>query len=269
MLNRLLIVWIIYAGIVGFALGGSFVSAYFVYPTEHGGAYDSNKKADDEKSKEKTDEALARYTWWLTAFTGGLAFVTGALCIATVGLYVTGEKQIEVALKSANAAELSAKAAIALELPIFRADLNKMGWSDTQNEIGEKRYWVWIDYLHVSNVGRTSAFPIEVECGHTFGEKLPAAPIYTSKKTLATNTIYKPETVSPYDISLIDLEFAVPPNTYDQLRSDSSKLWFYFNLIYLDFLQNRHEAGFCWRRHQGIGPGHFIVDSTSAYNRKT
>src|SRR6266403_1778265 len=97
MLNRLLIIWIVYAGVMGFAVGGSFVSAYLIPPPQHESSADPKRSVADQNTKEKSDEALARYTLWLTIFTGILAFATVALGIATVGLYAAGEKQFSLA----------------------------------------------------------------------------------------------------------------------------------------------------------------------------
>lgn len=115
MLNRILIVWIVYAGIMGFALGGSFVAAYFIPSPQHQGSAHTENGPAEQDTKEKADEALARYTLWLTVFTGVMAFATIGLGIATVGLYATGERQIAIALKAANAAELNAEALISAE----------------------------------------------------------------------------------------------------------------------------------------------------------
>lgn len=277
MLNRLLIGWIVYAGIMGFALGGSFVSAYLMPPPQHQTDADSDENASEQKSKEKTDEALARYTWWLTAFTGGLVLVTGALCIATIGLYITGEKQIEVALKAANAADLSARAAIAIELPVIRAITGKVGWGDEQDSSGRIRHFCYLDYLSFANSGRTKAFPIEVECGWTFGNSLPNVPIYTSKKQFPINTTFDSDMTSfdsdmtsSYDFRVADLTFNVPADAFNRIQDQSAKLWFYCNLIYLDFMQTRHETSFFWRRYQPIGaPGKFFADPIPSYNKKT
>src|SRR5262245_48230301 len=55
-------------------------------------------------SRDATDEAIADYTKWLAIFT---AF----LVLATIGLFVSGERSIEVARQSANAAIKAADAA--------------------------------------------------------------------------------------------------------------------------------------------------------------
>jgi hypothetical protein len=51
-----------------------------------------------------TDQAIAEYTKWLAIFT---AF----LVLATIGLFVSGERTVDVARQSANAAKDSADAA--------------------------------------------------------------------------------------------------------------------------------------------------------------
>jgi hypothetical protein len=68
MLNRMLILWILYAGIAGFALGGTFVSS-FLFPDAqvHADSTKAEEQSADSHSKEKTEQALARYTLWLTA----------------------------------------------------------------------------------------------------------------------------------------------------------------------------------------------------------
>jgi hypothetical protein len=54
-----------------------------------------------------TEEAIARYNWWLTACTALLAVATLLLFAATVGLYVGGKKQLELS-RDAERRELRA-----------------------------------------------------------------------------------------------------------------------------------------------------------------
>jgi hypothetical protein len=103
MLNRVLIIWIVYAGIMGFAVGGSFVASYQIPLSLNESSTNSEQSAPSQNAKEKSDEALARYTWWLTLFTSVLAFATIGLGIATVGLYAAGEKQFRLARDDFNA----------------------------------------------------------------------------------------------------------------------------------------------------------------------
>jgi hypothetical protein len=66
---------------------------------QYSGTTAEHRSASDQaaQEKEKTDEALARYTWWLTFFTGILAFATIGLGISTLGLYLAGERQLKLA----------------------------------------------------------------------------------------------------------------------------------------------------------------------------
>jgi hypothetical protein len=81
-----------------FALGGTLVSSLF-YPqsSHHIQSADTESGSANQETKEKSDDALARYTLWLTVFTGVLAIATIGLGIATVGLYVGAENQFRLA----------------------------------------------------------------------------------------------------------------------------------------------------------------------------
>jgi hypothetical protein len=90
----------IFGLLMGFALGGSFYwGAYGPNITQAvsdtitqdsaGGSH-----SDADVRKERADEALARYTYWLMLLTGIVALATFGLVVATVFVYVTGEKQL-------------------------------------------------------------------------------------------------------------------------------------------------------------------------------
>lgn len=93
--------------------------------------------------KEKTDEALAEYTLWLMAFTGILAVATIGLGAATVGLYLTGEKQVAITREALVG--------------------DQRAWLVTKLEIGPDGLTVNDGVAHldarlkVSNLGRTPA----------------------------------------------------------------------------------------------------------------
>jgi hypothetical protein len=98
---------------------------------------------------------------------------------------------------------------------------------------------------------------------------LPKGPSYRFTKPFRINTIWEPD-FSGAEVSLHEFDFDAPPDIYDLLREKKTNLWFYCNLIYFDFMQSRHEAGFCWKCNVSLGStGTFFDDATSAYNRKT
>jgi hypothetical protein len=88
--------------------------------------------AGTRAEEEKPEAATARYTKWLTVFTGILAFATIGLGIATLGLYLTGEKQIAVAKESADAAKLNAESA---KKSVEAAVLSQRPWLSFEAEI--------------------------------------------------------------------------------------------------------------------------------------
>lgn len=129
--------------------------------------------------------------------------------------------------------------------------------------------WCIVTYLNFANGGRTKALPIEVRCGWTSGDKLPDVPAYTHTKSFPVNSILDPTDDEPERININDFDFTFPPGHYEGVLNRTVSLWFYCSIVYLDFMQIRHEAGFCWKRHELFGGGKFLPDATSAYNRKT
>jgi len=101
---------------MGFAIGGSaFWGLYGPNTTieQADTAYEQKATHPGAKSKkEETDEALARYTLWLMVFTGVLALATIGLGAATVGLYLTGEKQVRVARRASQRQFIQTKESI-------------------------------------------------------------------------------------------------------------------------------------------------------------
>jgi hypothetical protein len=109
------IVWPLYAGLMGFALGGSFFFGLFGRNVTEGGiTAQHEQQATNERTKskkEESDEALAFYTLCLMGFTGVLAFATIGLGIATAFLYATGEKHFRASVKQSRDMQASIKAA--------------------------------------------------------------------------------------------------------------------------------------------------------------
>jgi hypothetical protein len=211
--------------------------------------------------------ALWRAVGWLidswhddltAAATIVIAIFTTILGIFTVGL----ARSTRLA---ANAADLSARAAITIELPIIRAEPDGFSWG-RRHAGGPTIDSFGIDRLVFSNLGRTKAIPLEVHFGFTVGDQLPETPIYTFSKAFSVDAILEAD---PLSKNLREFEFDVAPDLFDGLRTSSTRLWFYCNLVYLDFMQGRHEAGFCWERWQNPGSGGFRTDPTPAYSKKT
>jgi hypothetical protein len=166
-------------------------------------------------------------------------------------------------------AALSARAAVAIELPIVRVVPEKFGYGSSLDNDNPRAEWCIIGSLVFFNVGRTQAFPIEVQCGWIVGDKLPDVPSYTFTKSFPINLIFESNPKATEALNINEFELTFAPGLYDGVRNSTVGMWFYCNVVYLDFMQNRHEAGFCWRRYETVGSGWFRQDATPAYNRKT
>jgi len=232
---------------------------------------ETNPKAEQTQTTNKPQPFTIE---WLTD--DPIAFFTAILCLIVAvqaGLFVWQliymNRGLRDAKVSADAALLSARAAIAIELPIIRAVPEKLGFGVSQKTDGSQVHYCSIDTMAFSNLGRTKAFPIDLRCGWTVGGEFPAIPIYRFTKEFMTNVIFEPDQKVIEKLRLIELEIEIPADGYDRIRDGTINFWFYCCFAYLDFMQDRHEIGFCWQRYETFGAGGFWVDPTSSYNRKT
>jgi hypothetical protein len=242
-----LLVWPLFAALMGFALGGSFV--FGLYGPQATAQYISNaakhQPADhDAKSKkEETDESLAYYTLWLMVFTGILAVATVGLGGATLGLYLTGEKQIEVGRTTAKAAELSARAAIGSELPILNVEsISLTAFGDgipPLPGLPPKRFQVFVTF---KNVGRTAAFPTAFCVQGLACQNLPNAPNYTAIMDLTPGKIIRQDGsyfIEGGHITISDAKITA-------IQAGEIKLWVFGFVSFLDFLDMSRDYRFCF-----------------------
>jgi hypothetical protein len=102
---RLTLIWIVFALVMGFWIGGSFVSAYRTPSAAQQSTH--SKPQTLEEQHQTTEDAIARYNKWLMLFTGVLAAATIGLGVATYMLYRGAEKQLELS-RDAERRELRA-----------------------------------------------------------------------------------------------------------------------------------------------------------------
>jgi hypothetical protein len=196
-----------------------------------------------------------------------IAVFTTILGLFTMSLARSTRIAADAARDGAKAADLSARATIALQLPIIRVKPHSLGHGDSRDgEIVTEH--CSIHYLTFFNLGLTKAFPVEVRCGWTIGEELPVEPIFLVTETFLPNIIFEPD---PKAESRKFLEFEIPlrPGEWSLIRGGKLGLWFYCNFGYDDFMGDRHDAVFCWRWQNGGLGMDWGVDDTPAYNRKT
>jgi hypothetical protein len=248
----------VFLTIAVFAIG--FVTATSVPSPNQQIEKTDHQQTANEGAERTAEKQIAYYTKWLAWFTGALVAVSGIQ-----GYFLLrADKTARIA---AIAATQSAKAAVAIELPILRMNAGGLGYGTNQDKSGKQFHVCWIDKIILSNLGRTNAFPVEIQLGWTVGDSLPETPSYPFLKTFPANEILDPIKDST-EIMLSEFEYQTVPGLYELLRTRETNLWFYCNLVYLDFMDTRREAGFCWKQYETIGMGVLRPDATPAYNRK-
>jgi hypothetical protein len=265
MLKKLLSVLLLCAILVMVGLESSFIPLH----------REMCDKAKDAASENCTTYNFASYALWKTVgFLDSINTVITAISTFAVAVFTytlaRSTKQLFVVTKTAaDAANLSARAAIAIELPIIRVEPVGFGWgSSRENDEPEIEYF-GLQCFDFSNLGRTKAFPIEIRWGWTVGDSLPDIPVYNFSKSFGIDVIFEPDSETRFQLYATDFAMNIAPGDTGRIMGNQIKLWLYCCVVYLDFMQTRHEVGFCWKRLETFGGGRLLVDATSAYNCKT
>jgi hypothetical protein len=188
-----------------------------------------------------------------------IAIFTTILGIFTMSL----AKSTRVA---ANAADRSARAAIALQSPIIRIWPDKLGHGDF-SQAERMIEHCDVSSVTVSNVGTTKAFPKEIIYGWAIGDVLPDRPGYSSSDRFPLNCSLEADALGSIAQRLAGVRI-LEAGEWSKICG-GNYLWFYCAIYYDDFMEERHSHGFCWRwSNTGLGMG-WREDRTPAYNRKT
>ncbi|HEX4301280.1 MAG TPA: hypothetical protein VHZ78_00700 [Rhizomicrobium sp.] len=149
-------------------------------------------------------------------------------------------RQSEAAIRAANAADLSAKAAIGVELPILRIVKVVTG----RDESWEKNKPFWIERVRptitVKNFGRTPAFIDEVIFQRHLGLPIPTPPIFDRESIYisANMEIDGKEEKSFTDYTLEDAISAEQQSVF--LTDPNYGIALYGIIKFTDFLGTRH-----------------------------
>ncbi|GAA0888304.1 hypothetical protein [Rhodanobacter soli] len=205
------------------------------------------------------EQRNGQFTIWLAALMACVALLQLALFVWQLRLISKSVKDAgaasAAAISAAQAAELNARAAIGIELPVIRA-VPPDQLLATSELIGEEEpYSGWVDdgppskysavsAIEFSNDGRTPAFLTRLSVGWAICKELPASPMYWRSDRLSHAAVIVPggtfRTGLDYGIELSDDELTAT-------RQDEAWLWFYGALEYSDFLGDKRQARFCWR----------------------
>lgn len=187
----------------------------------------------------------------------------------------------DAAAKSANAADLSARAVIRIELPIIRAygpeliDVNRPIPREgpivgTVNDLTPGTFSN-VNSIEFRNNGRTPALLSSIKIGWQITKNLPPVPTYSHSETLNKGQIIKAD--SEETIELPRHTITLTQDQIDAVIAKTVYCWFFVSLSYSDFMDDLHEARFCWRWGcpDGAGIHYFASDGNPPvdYTRKT
>lgn len=238
--------------------------------------------AEDQAEKSATsarEERNSRNGLLTTIFTG----ISACAALLQLGLFAWQLRLMRKSLEdthasadaarlAAQAAELNARAAIGIELPVLRVrppdDIVQTDrpidgnhpYGGTVND-GPLTQFSAIGLLTVENHGRTPAFPNSLSVGWQVAHELPEAPDYRVTTTLNHSVVIKST-----DQITLDLHYGIELTEQDiaSCIAGTSWLWFYGELTYRDFLHEEHKHRFCWRhadRNPPDGPAFFFFSS--------
>ena len=235
-----------------------------VSATQHNAESSTNNKQPTKSLRQRLsvvwnrtwEDPVAFYTFVLSIFTG-LLFIVSAVQI----VYLI--RADRTAGKSANAALMSAQAAIGIELPIIRSarfpGLIRLAGPLTESNLNQPGIFTrdpgpynLVAGLTFQNFGRSIAFPFKFEYGWKIAAQLPPEPEYLGSSHLAPTAIIRAdETI--YDLPRPGKAVEFDEREQAALKQKTTPLWVYISLHYRDFLNTSHEARFCWRYHSGNG----------------
>jgi hypothetical protein len=231
----------------------------------------SDQKSATESPKSSEETSGGTEYWVHRGYK--VKITDGLLVLFTLGLVIIGIFQaaflkgaLEATAIAARAADLSAKAVIALQLPIIRARQPSSLGHGQSTAVGVTREDCWIPHVEFWNNGSTKAFPVEVHYGIIVGNKpLPKLPLYDATVFFEVNETYEPNTRVPYRVNLPECRRELTDGQWSEIRQGKLGVTFYCLLAYFDFMDTRREVGFCWRWESQ----RWVPDATPAYNRKT
>jgi hypothetical protein len=198
---KIALLWIAFFLLIGFLLGGSFVSAYLIPQTTQHSISKGSETPPLEERHQATEEAIAYYNKWLTYFTAFLAVATFLLFAATIGLYLGGTKQLELS-RDAERRELRA----------YIGHLGMVFDSRTHESSGTRH----VELLRVKyfdmNFGRTPALNVSM-----YIKVVPGAPpLFLDNELAETERQNVVQIVHPNQNVGRIVETATPTRAFDQ-----------------------------------------------------
>jgi hypothetical protein len=240
-------------------------------------AYYQICEADQRGSEHCTAHDLLYVGFWYIGYVFNAATITaiatGFIAWFTWTLRESTEKMWIETKKAADAAALSARAAVAIESPFIRVnapdeltkveciedDRGGLIWDVETPTLPE---FSRIYELKFRNIGRTTATPIKLELGWKVALPLPAEePIYTWSRGCDHGTVI-PGDNQPREFECYTFCIVLTAKDRELIFANAAALWVFGALTYRDFLDEAHTSRFCWRWGcpDGVGLYYFYTD---------
>lgn len=197
------------------------------------------------------DNPITRYTCWLMVF-------TGLLVVCNVFSWLYTKKAADAAKKAANAAELSARAVISIELPIIRAKPAELVATNKSFKDGDRflggsitdslpTKFSIVHFECCKNYGRSPAFPEMISVGWMVDATLPDQPQYLKSFVFNPASVIKPDPEDEFSLHDVHFGIDLTDDELEGIKEGRAWLWFYGCLCYRDFMNESREYRFCWR----------------------
>lgn len=253
MLTRVVIGWIVFAALMGFFVGGTYVWSLTVPATcqsQHSAANANSNKECEHQGEGRTNlskwwdwtthDAAAFYTFVLAALTVLLVGVTGVLGVGTfIAAYAARD-----AAKHIPTVE---RAYLFMRVVEHNTHivLSKYEFFDEEHSGEPSDYRPVVDFVF-DNVGKTPAIIREVSASVEYWTSLPTKPTYSPKMELLPRISHVKAGLE----SEKKMAFLMRDLTMGQIASlmrGESALWFFGNVVYDDIFGISHEHRFVWR----------------------
>ena len=219
-------------------------------------------------------------------FTGILAVATIRLWNSTKGLHDETKKlaalaevqsadtkaSIEVARRAAEAAELTARAAIGVELPILNLESMQCHPPIPKEEEGMSKWCsVLSPSLSVKNFGRTHAFVKGILITVEIAKTIPDEPVYNESDDSAEDVVLEAGTEHEFSSWWLRASDKFTIYQLKALHSHKEKLFIYGYLTFKDFVGTEHRRGFIYQAnsHSEDGSCYSLASRYPKYDYQT
>jgi hypothetical protein len=203
--------------------------------------------------------SLTRVIAWLNANAGAIQAVTAiVVAVFTFQLTRTSSRQWSASKISADAAALTAKAAIRIELPILRvgapdligvskAPPERGPWGGVVNDYAPSELSA-ISSITLWNGGRTMCQLNSMRIGCYAGAALPTAPSYSFTVPAREMTVIPADAKAEIGVAPFCIDLS--KELIKEISTEAAGLWLFGAIDYRDFLGDAHSVRFCFRRWQ-------------------